>query len=74
MATSTRIQVTPEMHGEYSVSHLTDVSAKATSDILQENHEKHDIVFNDFGLHSKSNLGHCKSHDTAGIDILGPTM
>ena len=70
MATSTKIQVTPEMHGEYSVAHLAEASAKTTSEILQENHEKHDIVFNDFGLHSESNPGHTKSHHTTGIDIL----
>ena len=54
MASSTLIQVTPELHGEFSVDNLTEASAKTTSDILEENHQKHDIIFNDFGLHSKS--------------------
>ena len=54
MASSALIQVTPELHGEFSVDNLTEASAKTTSDILEENHQKHDIIFNDFGLHSKS--------------------
>ena len=54
MASLALLQVTPQLDGEFSVDNLTAASAETTSEVLEENHQKHDIIFNDFGHHSKS--------------------
>ena len=54
MATASRIVLTPDMDTEYSVPSLSKESAERALKVLQDNHEKHDIIFNDFGLHSRS--------------------
>ncbi|KAI9709842.1 MAG: hypothetical protein M1828_002359 [Chrysothrix sp. TS-e1954] len=52
MATATQIALDLVDAGEYSVPYLSQSSAQAASEILNENHEKHDIIFTDFGLHN----------------------
>lgn len=54
MVTASRILLTPSTECEFAVSKLTQKSAERATNVLQENHEKHDIIFNNFGLHSES--------------------
>lgn len=52
MATATKIQLEPSQKVEFSVAGLSDESAKTASELLQENHEKHHIFFNQSGFHN----------------------
>lgn len=56
MATASKILLMPSIECEFAVSNLTQESAERATKVLQENHEKHDIIFNNFGLHSESRL------------------
>ncbi len=57
MATASKILLMPNTECEFAVSNLTQESAERATRVLQENHEQHDIIFNNFGMHSES-LGH----------------
>ena len=50
---SERIVLSPLSKGVYSVPRLTAEAAERASSVLQENHEKWDIFFNDSGFHSE---------------------
>ena len=52
MASSTKILVTPSVGPEFAVPKLRGDSAERASKVLQENHDKHHITFNDAGFHS----------------------
>lgn len=52
MATASRIQLSLDHCGETHVSDITVGSAITGSEVLQENHEKHHIFFNQSGFHS----------------------
>lgn len=54
MATASSIVISTNPAAEYAVPDLTEEAAAQASKVLQENHEKNDIIFTDFGLHSKS--------------------
>ena len=54
MATVSTIIISTHQAAEYAVPNLTEEAAAQASKLLQENHEKNDIIFTDFGLHSKS--------------------
>jgi len=53
MATSSKIVIAPALTGEFSVTGLTEASAKKASEVLQKNHEDHHIFFNKSGFHSR---------------------
>ena len=53
VASESKIVLTPSTKGIYSVANLTGPSAECASKVLQENHEVHDIIFNDSGFHSR---------------------
>jgi len=57
MATPSKIVLTAKTCGVFSVSNLSEASARRASALLQENHEKHHIFFNQSGFHSKLHLG-----------------
>lgn len=52
MATGYRVQLNLGEWPEYYVPGITDDSAKAASELLQENHEKYHIFFNQSGFHN----------------------
>ncbi|GME36642.1 hypothetical protein BKCO1_3400021 [Neofusicoccum parvum] len=52
MATSTKIQLTTNEKPAFFVAPLRKDSADKVSELLQENHEKHHIYFNDDGFHN----------------------
>ena len=56
MTTTATVQVTPQTPGGLSIGSLSSDSAKLTSELLQENHEKHHIYFSKIGMHSKARL------------------
>jgi hypothetical protein len=53
MATATTFNFSTNVGAEYAVPNLTEEAAGRTSKLLQENHDKNDIIFTDVGLHSK---------------------
>ena len=53
MVTSSTILLLPDIEVEYAVRGLTQESAELASRVLQENHDSHDIIFNNLGLHSE---------------------
>lgn len=54
MATASTIVISANSAPEFAVSALAEEAAARASKVLQENHDKNDIIFTDFGLHSKS--------------------
>ncbi|KAF2649155.1 hypothetical protein K491DRAFT_698346 [Lophiostoma macrostomum CBS 122681] len=52
MATSSKIHLSASQRPEYYVAGLSQESADAASELLQENHEKHHIFFNRDGFHN----------------------
>ena len=54
MATASKIQLSLDTCGVFHVPGITQESAAKASEVLQENHEKHHIFFNQAGFHSKS--------------------
>lgn len=54
MATSTKIQLTANEKPAFFVAPLREDSAEKASELLQENHEKHHIYFNNDGFHVSS--------------------
>ncbi|KAI9847964.1 MAG: hypothetical protein M1837_001481 [Sclerophora amabilis] len=52
MATSSKVVLTPSIRSEYAVPNLTKESAERASQLLQENHERHDLIFRDSGVHN----------------------
>jgi hypothetical protein len=48
MATASKILLMPNTECEFAVSNLTQESAERATRVLQENHEQHDIIFNNF--------------------------
>jgi hypothetical protein len=53
MAASTKIHLTPEHGGVFSVSGLSWASARKVSEVLQHDMENHHIYLNEIGFHSK---------------------
>jgi hypothetical protein len=53
MATAKKIQLSTANTGIYSVE-LREDSARAASEVLQEDLEKHHMFFNESGFHSES--------------------
>ena len=51
MATATTIKLDVGLQPEYYVKGLGEESARVASELLQENHEKHHIFFNQGGFH-----------------------
>jgi UDP-N-acetyl-D-mannosaminuronic acid transferase (WecB/TagA/CpsF family) len=51
MATSSKIHLSASQRPEYFVAGLSQESADAASELLQENHEKYHIFFNHDGFH-----------------------
>ena len=65
MASTTAFQVTHGQDMACGIAGLSPESAATASRILQENHEKHDIIFTDGGLHSEfrdAETRRCTSH------------
>ena len=59
MASPSTIALSTSTTGEFAVPKaITEDSAKSASELLQENHEKHHILFNKQGMHSKANPQH----------------
>lgn len=52
MATASKVQLSSDHCGEFHVPNITQDSAAAASEVLQENHEIHHIFFNQSGFHS----------------------
>jgi Questin oxidase-like len=52
MATASHIQLIPATAGVYHVPSLTQESCKAASNLLQENHDKYHMLFNQQGFHN----------------------
>ncbi|KAL2785436.1 hypothetical protein BJX66DRAFT_343075 [Aspergillus keveii] len=52
MATSTKIHLTPEHGGVFSVSGLSWASARKVSEVLQHDMENHHIYLNEIGFHN----------------------
>ena len=53
MANATQIRLDAKAEMVCSVPNITAEAAQKASEILQENHDKNDIIFTDQGLHSK---------------------
>jgi hypothetical protein len=51
MATGSKVHLTASQQPEFYVKELTAESADKTSQLLQVNHEKHHIFFNQSGFH-----------------------
>jgi hypothetical protein len=51
-ATAYKVSLSPSIKGIYSVHDPTKESAEMASRLLQENHEKHDLFFNEEGFHN----------------------
>ena len=51
MATATKIHLTPSEAGMFHVPGITAESAATASEVLQENHERHHLFYNDEGFH-----------------------
>ena len=56
MATASTIKLETELSPAYYVQGSRDDTAKLTSELLQENHEKHHIFFNADGFHVSTHL------------------
>lgn len=56
MATASRIHLSIKDVGVFHVKDITEESATKGSEVLQENHEKHHIFFNQEGFHSKPKI------------------
>ena len=52
MATASKVLLKLELVPQFAVDKLTAESADKASKLLQENHEKHHMYFNDAGFHS----------------------
>jgi hypothetical protein len=52
MATASRVELIPEVAGVYHVPRITTESAKIGSQLLQENHDKNHMYFNQDGFHN----------------------
>jgi UDP-N-acetyl-D-mannosaminuronic acid transferase (WecB/TagA/CpsF family) len=51
MATASKVHLEASQKPEFYVEGLTEESAKKASELLQENHDKHHIFFNQSGFH-----------------------
>lgn len=52
MATATKIHLNPSTDAGIYSSNVTEDGARAASEVLQEDMEKHHVFFNDSGFHS----------------------
>jgi len=52
MATASHVELTPSTAGVYHAPDISSQSAKAASDLLQENHDSHHVFFNQSGFHN----------------------
>ncbi|KAF2448756.1 hypothetical protein P171DRAFT_428775 [Karstenula rhodostoma CBS 690.94] len=52
MATASTVKLDVGVQPEFFVKGITDESARVTSELLQENHDKHHIFFNRSGFHN----------------------
>jgi hypothetical protein len=57
MATARKVHLSPLTDSGVWSTGLTESSAKAASEVLQEDLEKHHVFFNNMGFHSTSNHG-----------------
>jgi hypothetical protein len=60
MATARKVYLSPLTDSGVWSTGVTESSAKAASEVLQEDLEKHHVFFNNMGFHSTS------SYETAG--------
>lgn len=60
---SAKVLLTPSTAGIYHIPNIAPESAKSASDLLQENHVKNHIFFNQSGFHN-----HIGRHDTRHQD------
>lgn len=51
MATASSVKLDGGLRPEFSMGELSEESARVASELLQENHEKHHIFFNQGGFH-----------------------
>ena len=56
MATATQISVQSDASAELRVPEIAPEAAAKTTALLQANHVDHDMIFNDYGLHSRIQL------------------
>ena len=54
MATATHFQLRNDATARFRVPDISTQTAAKASELLQKNHESHDLIFNDDGLHSES--------------------
>ena len=54
MATALHIALRPDDRGIFAVPNLSAESASVASRLLRTNHDEHDIIFTDMGLHSET--------------------
>ena len=53
MATASLLNLNPQADLQFSVAGIDSGAAKRATELLQENHENHHIMFNSSGLHSR---------------------
>jgi UDP-N-acetyl-D-mannosaminuronic acid transferase (WecB/TagA/CpsF family) len=56
MASSSKIHLTPSQQPVFYLPGISPETAELTSELLQENHEKHHIFFNYAGYHVRPSL------------------
>ena len=67
MATASHVELTPSTAGVFHVPDIKSESAKVASELLEENHKKHHIYFNNDGFHNHI------THHLLAIFALGAT-
>ena len=72
MATASTIVISAKPGAEFAVPTLSEEAAARASKLLQENHDKHDIIFSDVGFHSKSVLTALESREGKPFQTRAP--
>ena len=72
MATAATVNVTPPTAGGFGLKDLSNESASRASKVLQENHEKHHIYFNNQGYHGKLEKNFRLAADTRTTSMTDP--
>ncbi|KAL8693477.1 MAG: hypothetical protein Q9218_001708 [Villophora microphyllina] len=62
MATARQVQLSLKYPGEFHLEPISQESAAAGSEVLQENHENHHIFFNESGFHILTKRDHIAHH------------
>lgn len=62
MATPYKIWLTPDNHGVFSTSGLSQASARKVSEVLQHDMENHHVYLNDRGFHGKPRIQRRAKH------------